>query len=448
MRKKILTVTALAVIALAAVSACLAVYLDKQKKQELMRLETVERTVERFIRDQSASADGTELVLSGYEFTVLSEEGMVYSVWQESRSVIEVTERGKLRFSLPWAATNAEVSISREGEEVYRGQPDGAAGLYLENGEYDAKLTCSVGGVLAAEDGTPVTVQGTERYDFSILVDIPTGFRLSRDEMVQGGAIAVIGTNIRGEVTATCPGVMDTIHFTVDDHGDAQALLSTTFRCAPGTYECRVTWEGGTAVLPFTVTEGTYEVQNLTISTSTAAATVGNSDAMADYNGMIASTNLIWTPRRYFDDCFTMPVEGPITTEFGLYRYTNGSSTPSRHVGIDIAADEGTPVKAAADGVVVVARWVGTTGYTVCIDHGYGVRSYYYHMSALTSEVGDEVREGETIGLVGMTGYANGPHVHFNIMVGDNSISPWPAMDGTSGIFDLPYPTEGLKRED
>ena len=169
---------------------------------------------------------------------------------------------------------------------------------------------------------------------------------------------------------------------------------------------------------------------------------------MADYNGMIASTNLIWTPRRYFDDCFTMPVEGPITTEFGLYRYTNGSSTPSRHVGIDIAADEGTPVKAAADGVVVVARWVGTTGYTVCIDHGYGVRSYYYHMSALTSEVGDEVREGETIGLVGMTGYANGPHVHFNIMVGDNSISPWPAMDGTSGIFDLPYPTEGLKRED
>ena len=114
--------------------------------------------MERFIRDQSASADGTDLVLSGYEFTVLSEEGMVYSVWQESRSVIEVTERGKLRFSLPWAATNAEVSISREGEEVYRGQPDGAAGLYLENGEYDAKLTCSVGGVLAAEDGTPVTV--------------------------------------------------------------------------------------------------------------------------------------------------------------------------------------------------------------------------------------------------------------------------------------------------
>ena len=63
-------------------------------------------------------------------------------------------------------------------------------------------------------------------------------------------------------------------------------------------------------------------------------------------------------------------------------------------------------------------------------------------------EVGDEVREGETVGLVGMTGYANGPHVHFNIMVGDNSISPWPAMDGTSGIFDLPYPTDGLDKEE
>ncbi|MBQ2084849.1 MAG: M23 family metallopeptidase, partial [Oscillospiraceae bacterium] len=138
-----------------------------------------------------------------------------------------------------------------------------------------------------------------------------------------------------------------------------------------------------------------------------------------------------------YDDCFTQPVGGTVTTEFGLFRYTNDDPVPTRHVGIDIANAEGTPVLAAASGYVIVAGYNGVSGYTVVMDHGLGVRTYYFHMSKLSVTEGDFAEEGSEIGQVGSTGYATGPHLHFNVMVHDNSIDPWATFTGTSGIFDL-----------
>ena len=434
MRRKLLTIGILAVCTALLMIACLSVFRQKQEARRQMMLEMAER----FLNEQILVVGEQKSLPSSYAFSFSSDERLELNGGDGETVPIRLESSDPVRLSMPWPAQDTALTLTKDGQTVYSGDPEGLTEIRLENGTYEGDITCLVDTALTSADGTTVRVTGAESYTVLISVEIPTGFRLSRDEMIQGSAVAVIGTNIFGEVTGTCPGVMDDINFSVDGNGNALALLSTTFRCAPGTYECKVTWNGETTVLPFTVTEGTYEVQHLTISTSTAAATVGNSDAMADYNGMIAATNLIWTPERYYEDQFIMPVNGPITTEFGLYRYTNGSSTPSRHVGIDIAEDEGMPVAAAASGRVAVARWVGTTGYTVCIDHGYGVRSYYYHMSALSVGKDDFVVQGQEIGKVGQTGYANGPHVHFNIMVGDNSINPWPVIDGTSGIFDLP----------
>ena len=429
-RISILLMTALAAVSLV---ACGFVYVKRQQEKHEMLI----RAAEGFASTRKIEVAGATFPASRYEYRAAEHEDVKTSSDIGQRYPVEVTGRDMLIPVFPQASGLSKVTVSREGERLYEGDLDGLEDTFLPNGDYDAEFYCDVEGDATAEDGTSLRMVGTEIYALRLKVNIPSEFHLSRTEMVQGSAVAIIGTNIWGDVSATAPGVIDTINFTVDDIGNAQALLSSTFRCSPGTYECIVDWNGEKTVLPFTVTEGTYSVQHLTISSSTAAATVGNDNAMADYNGMIAETNLIWTPERYYEDSFIMPVNGPITTEFGLYRYTNGSSTPSRHVGIDIAEDEGTPVLAAASGVVAVSRWVGTTGYTVCIDHGYGVRSYYYHMSALTAEVGDYVEQGQEIGKVGQTGYANGPHVHFNIMVGDNSISPWPVFEGTSGIFDL-----------
>ena len=433
----------MAFIAIASFIACGFVYVRKQQEKHDMLI----RTAEGFAASQRIEIAGGTYGTAEYTLlaeTVEAKETVALISETGQRFPVEITDRNMLVLATPAFTQDNRITVSENGKKVFEGNLAEFADLFLGNGVYDAEIYCDVEGIVAAEDGTVLVVKGSEVFALRLNVNIPTEFHLSRTDMVQGSAVAIIGTNVSGEVAATAPGVIDTINFTVDSRGNAQALLSSTFRCSPGSYECIVDYNGEKVVLPFTVTEGKYSVQHLTISTSTAAATVGNDDAMADYNGMIAATNVIWTPERYYEDSFIMPVNGPITTEFGLYRYTNGSSNPSRHVGLDIAEDEGTPVLAAASGKVVVSRWVGTTGYSVCIDHGYGVRSYYYHMSALTANVGDFVVQGQEIGNVGQTGYANGPHVHFNIMVGDNSINPWPVFEGTSGIFDLAK-TEGTE---
>ncbi len=129
---------------------------------------------------------------------------------------------------------------------------------------------------------------------------------------------------------------------------------------------------------------------------------------------------------------------GRISTEFGLYRYTNGSKTPTRHTGIDIAAAEGTNVPASNDGRVVFAGDVIITGNTVVIEHGGGLKTYYFHLSSINTKEGDMVEQGDVIGRVGSTGYATGPHLHFEVKLGEFPLSPWPLFDGSSSIYSNP----------
>jgi murein DD-endopeptidase MepM/ murein hydrolase activator NlpD len=100
---------------------------------------------------------------------------------------------------------------------------------------------------------------------------------------------------------------------------------------------------------------------------------------------------------------FVWPTHGVITQTF--YQY---------HPGIDIANDVGTPEVAAGGGQVVFAGW-GSYGIYVEIDHGNGFRTIYGHMSAVLVKTGQVVTQGQEIGLMGATGRASGPHLHFEI---------------------------------
>jgi len=100
---------------------------------------------------------------------------------------------------------------------------------------------------------------------------------------------------------------------------------------------------------------------------------------------------------------FAWPTHGTITQTFFDY-----------HPGIDIANDVGTPEVAADAGRVLFAGW-GSYGIYVEIDHGNGFHTVYGHMSAVTVKTGDVVSKGQEIGLMGATGRASGPHLHFEI---------------------------------
>ncbi len=112
-----------------------------------------------------------------------------------------------------------------------------------------------------------------------------------------------------------------------------------------------------------------------------------------------------------FLESFRWPVEGIISGVYGSQRILNGE--PRRpHFGVDIAAPEGTPIKAPADGrVTLAAKALYFTGGTVIIDHGHGVSTTYLHMSRLDVKVGDVLKQGDPVGAVGKTGRATGPHL-------------------------------------
>ena len=122
---------------------------------------------------------------------------------------------------------------------------------------------------------------------------------------------------------------------------------------------------------------------------------------------------------------FALPVEGArISGVYGSQRIDNG--TPKApHMGLDMAVPVGTPVHAPAAGVVTFAEPdLVLTGGTVLIDHGFGLRSSFLHMSRLDVKAGDRVERGKVIGAAGMTGRASGPHVHWGFNWFDVRLDP------------------------
>lgn len=121
---------------------------------------------------------------------------------------------------------------------------------------------------------------------------------------------------------------------------------------------------------------------------------------------------------------FIWPIEGRISGRFGRQRIYNGSPG-APHSGTDIAAPQGTPIKAPAAGLVVFAEPdLYLTGGTILIDHGHGIGSNFLHLSRLDVQPGQRVEQGDIIGRVGATGRATGPHLHWGLTWFDTRLDP------------------------
>ncbi|WP_404789344.1 murein hydrolase activator EnvC family protein [Altericista sp. CCNU0014] len=124
---------------------------------------------------------------------------------------------------------------------------------------------------------------------------------------------------------------------------------------------------------------------------------------------------------------FLLPSDGPVTSIFG-WRVHPILGTSRFHNGVDFGADYGSLIRAADNGVVISAEWMGGYGNTVIIDHGNGLTTLYGHASQIYVAAGQAVQKGQPVAAVGSTGLSTGPHLHFEVRNGGEPIDPMPFL--------------------
>jgi murein DD-endopeptidase MepM/ murein hydrolase activator NlpD len=135
-------------------------------------------------------------------------------------------------------------------------------------------------------------------------------------------------------------------------------------------------------------------------------------DSLASHSQRLAATPSI------------MPTNGWLTSAFSSMREHPILHIARPHEGIDVTAPMGSPIEAPASGVVVDAGWESGYGNTVTLDHGYGIVTKFAHASKLLVKVGQHVSRGQRIALVGNTGLATGPHLHYEVHVNGRPVDP------------------------
>jgi murein DD-endopeptidase MepM/ murein hydrolase activator NlpD len=117
------------------------------------------------------------------------------------------------------------------------------------------------------------------------------------------------------------------------------------------------------------------------------------------------------------------PVPGTLTSQYGMRESPFGAGKV-HHAGVDISAREGTPIKAAADGIVSFSGSARNSGYVVVLEHGCGFSTIYAHNKKNHVKMGQKVKRGDPIASVGTTGNSTGPHLHYEVMKNGKNVNP------------------------
>lgn len=143
--------------------------------------------------------------------------------------------------------------------------------------------------------------------------------------------------------------------------------------------------------------------------------------------------NRIWATsslQRWWESPFLAPVSGGVTAPFGLRRVVNGLPR-SPHGGVDLKASLGTEIVAANHGQVVLREEFFFSGKSIVIDHGSGLYTMYFHLDEFHVGKNTQVRRGELIGRVGMTGRVTGPHLHWGVRLNGARVDPFELLEAS-----------------
>ncbi|HHJ15783.1 MAG TPA: M23 family metallopeptidase [Gammaproteobacteria bacterium] len=208
------------------------------------------------------------------------------------------------------------------------------------------------------------------------------------------------------------------------------AVLGLPLATRPGRHSLQVRYtDGSTSQLDFEVLDKTYTSQHITLKNKRMVnPEKRDMERIGREQRQIRKALATWNPQTPDNLRFSLPVNGPVSSPFGLRRFFN-EQPRKPHSGLDLAAPEGTPIQAPADGRIVDSGEFFFNGNTVFIDHGQGLVTMYCHMSHIDVKPGQTVRRGDVIGTVGKTGRVTGPHLHWGVSLNDARVDPMLFLD-------------------
>jgi murein DD-endopeptidase MepM/ murein hydrolase activator NlpD len=245
----------------------------------------------------------------------------------------------------------------------------------------------------------------------------PNTIDLSGSQAKQGGFLIVRLVNTPG-LSAAAAYINGTGYYMSYSEASADwyAYIGLDVFLPLGDYALEV-WDGNAFVSSTTASIGdggfTYESFDVPPAVGELLLDQPRIDAERE---QVAAIEAGVTPQKYWSGPWIVPTVGETTSNFGAMRSTNGGPYYP-HTGVDLANSEGTPIYAAADGMVAFASELYLYGNSIIIDHGVGVFSSYNHMQSFIVTAGQLVSQGDLIGYMGTTGFSTGAHLHWEAIV-------------------------------
>lgn len=239
-------------------------------------------------------------------------------------------------------------------------------------------------------------------------------------------------------IRASGPGLLQSIHMEFrgvrfpmapgDQSGTFEGLIGVDMDTQPGTYEIKIIGtEGGSlvslGVFSLKVEKADFGIQSFSLPSSMVDLDAKTLKRVNQEAKQVTALLKAFRNERLWSGTFIRPVEGEISGPFGVGRMINGKPQ-NPHSGVDLKAEEGTPVLACNSGLVVLVDHHFFAGKSVILDHGWGLYSMYFHLSETLVKEGDRVSRGATVGRVGSTGRSTNPHLHWGIRINGARVDP------------------------
>lgn len=243
---------------------------------------------------------------------------------------------------------------------------------------------------------------------------------LSPSEVNPGDAFLVRVTGVFSEPVSLFSGKQ--LYFTNCGKDCFVAIGAVDIETSPGVYNVSLKSGGKSMLLGLSIRHAAFAVLRLTLpeaKVSLSPKDLQRADKEAE------RLNALWliSSDKLWNGGFITPLDNSKSTAFGTKRIINGKKI-SVHKGLDINGRAGEAIKASNRGRVVLSEELFFGGNTVILDHGQGIYTIYMHLSALNAGLGEIIPRGAVVGLVGSTGRASGPHLHFGVKVANVNTNP------------------------